>query len=223
MLHYHKLQLGVSFLLLLLYGTACSTPQPQNKWQYDAVSMCHNYQIHFLQDKTIRATLDLRHARELASRSAELKTLIDIELTSCAMESSALNQGQCQEAERLLRLDNDPSQDAYFSLLTSQISEDKVSLLPSQYRTFAEALIGTDKRKINKALSDIKPLTSRLIASALAKESINDVNIKELIDGLSYHGYKRPLLVWLDVQMQREEDAQKKARLKEKIEVLTSN
>ena len=223
MLNYHKLQTGFSFVVLLLITSACSSPQPQNRWQHDAVSMCSNYQTHFLQDKTTRAELDLRHAKELASRSAELHTLIDIELTSCAMHITVLNQGQCREAEKLLRLDPNPSQEAYLRLLTSEISQDKIPLLPRQYRSFAQALIDVDTLQINKELSTLTPLTSRLIASALAQKSINGTNIQELIDKLSYHGYKKPLLVWLNLQMQREEDTHTKMRLKEKIGVLTSN
>lgn len=223
MSNYLKLKTGLSFLAVLMFSGACTGPQPLNKWQHDAVSVCNNYQTHFLQDKATRAALDLRHARELATRSAQLKTLLDIELTHCAMELGALNQHPCERAERILELEPNPSQYAYFDLLTAQLKEEDIALLPSQYHRFAKAFLRDDKMKVNEALEDLKPITSRLIASALAKESISDENVQALIEGLSFHGYKRPLLVWLDLQMQREEDTHKKAQLQKKISILTSN
>ena len=122
-----------------------------------------------------------------------------------------------------MRIEPNPSQNAYLSLLTSKITKEQTETLPTQYQNFAEAFIEGDKTQINKSLADIKPLTSRLISSALARESIDDINIQELIDGLSYHGYKRALLAWLSQQMQREDDPKEKARLKAKIHILTSN
>lgn len=211
------------FLFIILLLSACSSPQPQNKWQYDAAGMCKNYQEHFLQDKPLRANLDLRHARELASRTADLKTLIDIELTVCAMELSTLNPGQCDKVSHLLTLEPNTEQNAYHRLLISQFSQEDLPDLPSQYKHFAQALLHNDKTKINEALSKIEPLSSQLVASALAEEEIDDKNIDEIIQKLSFNGYKRVLLAWLVVQMQREDNPEEKARLKAKIEVLTSN
>lgn len=223
MSNYRDLSSTFSLLALLLFTGACSSPQPANKWQHDAVSMCSSYQTHFLQDKSTRAVLDLRHARELASRSSDLKTLLDIELTSCAMELGVLNPSECPQAQKILQLQPEPAQHAYYALLTAQLKEEDIPLLPSQYRSFAKAFVKKDSTQINKALLVLKPLTSRLISSALAKESISADNIQALIDELSYHGYKRPLIVWLNLQMQREDDADKKAQLQEKIALLTSN
>lgn len=221
--NYHNVKIGLCLWGLISYLTACSNPQPENQWQYEAVAMSMKYQRHFLQDNLIAAKLDLRHARQLASRSAEFKTLIDIELQACAIKLASLEVDQCERAAELLRIEPNYSQNAYLSLLTSKITKEQTDILPTQYQNFAEAFIEGDKTQINKSLADIKPLTSRLISSALARESIDDINIQELIDGLSYHGYKRALLAWLGQQIQREDDPKEKARLKAKIHILTSN
>ena len=88
--NYHNVKIGLCLWGLISYLTACSNPQPENQWQYEAVAMSMKYQRHFLQDNLIAAKLDLRHARQLASRSAELKTLIDIELQACAIKLASL-------------------------------------------------------------------------------------------------------------------------------------
>ncbi len=214
-----KSSLFVLFFLL----TACSRSVPENQWQYQASAMSQKYQEHFLQKKSFRAELDLSHARSLARQSAELSTLIDIELTSCAMELGVLAPHPCKNALELLILDPDPSQKAYFHLLTAQFSYGEISLLPAQYRDFAKAFLDEDTTRINRALGRIEPLSSRLVASALSREKIDEKNIQELIKRLSFKGYKNPLLSWLELQMRREQDPRKKARLKAKISVLTSD
>lgn len=221
--NYHNQTIGLCLLSLIFYITACSNPQPENKWQYDAVLMSEKHKKHFLQDNLIAARLDLNHARKFASRSAELRTLIDIELQACAMKIASLEVDQCERAAELLSLQSNDSQNAYLNLLLSKISTETIEYLPTQYQSFAEVFIGGDKILINKSLAKIRPLTSRLIASSLYKESIDDINIQELIDELSYRGYKRPLLAWLNQQMQREEDSQERERLRAKIQVLTSH
>jgi len=223
MLYYLKAKAIISLMVSILFIQACSSPQPPNKWQHDAVAMSQNYQKHFLQNRLLRARLELNHARRLASQSAKFHTLIDIELTSCAMQLGSLEKSACEKATELLLLEPDPFQYAYLKLLTSQISEDKITFLPRQYQDFARALINADQSRINQTLLSIRPLSSRLIASALAIEDIDDKNISELIDKLSFHGYKKPLLAWLNIQMKKEKETQEKARLRAKIDVLTSN
>lgn len=215
MLNYLK---SIFFLLML---SACSSPQPENKWQHDAATMCQNYQRHFLQDKTLRASLDLSHARNLATRSANFKPLIDIELTACAMELSTLNPSSCETVSKLLDLEPNSKQSAYLKLLNAHLQKEDVEHLPKQYKNFALHLLEDNHNAINKELSTMKPLSSKLIASALSKDIINDKNIQELIQKLSYKGYKRPLLAWMKLQMNKEENEEKKSRLRAKIKILT--
>ncbi len=216
-----KIYLLFSFLLTLL--VSCSNPQPENKWKHDAAGMCLNYQKHFLEAKDLRAALDLRHAKKSATRSAQLKTLIDIELTACAMELSVLNPSPCEDAAKLLELEPNKEQKAYYNLLSSQLKYEDIPQLPSQYRDFASSLLLGDIQAININISKIEPLSSRLVTAALAKEHIDDKNIDELIHRLSFKGYKKPLLSWMYIQMRKEEAPQEKARLMKKIKVLNSH
>jgi len=214
---------STSFVIVFFFASACSSPVPKNKWQHDAAGFCHDYQEHFLQGKDLRAKLDLSHAKKSATQSAQLKTLIDIELTVCAMKISNLDTTACPKAEELLTIEPEPSQSAYLDLMRSQPTTQSQAYLPSQYQDFAKALSSQDSLKINQSLSSIEPLSSRLLASSLSREYINTKNIQELINALSYRGYKKPLLSWLAFQMNAEQDPHEKARLKAKIDVLTSN
>ena len=210
------------FILVLLLQ-ACSSPQPKNSWQYQATTSLNNYTKHFLEGNTLRAKADLSHARKKASHSANLGTLIDIELTACAMQLSVLKSYPCQNASDLLVLEPSSPKQAYLDLMQGKLTTQQIEHLPSQYQDFALAYVENDISALNKTVSKIKPLTSRILASALIKDKIDAENVAQLIDTLSYYGYKAPLLSWMKHQMNHEEDKQKKMKIKAKIEVLNSH
>ncbi len=216
------MQQNILIVIFIFLFAGCSHPSVINTWQYDAASSLHDYQEHFLQKHLLRANSELVRARSFASQSADLHTRIDIELTVCAMQLSILKAASCENASLLLQIEPDPFQLAYAHLLTSELKEEEIKRLPDQYKDFAAAMIEKDTAKINAQVKQIRPLSSRLVASALAQDYLDDANIEELVKALSYHGYKNPLLPWLTVQMQKETDPQKKVRLKAKISVLTS-
>ena len=217
------MQKKILFLIFIFLFAGCSHPPAVNRWQYDAATSLRAYQEHFLQNHLLRAKSDLSRARSFASQSADLHTRIDIELSVCAMQLSVLNPTSCENAPVCLQIDPDPSQFAYLHLLQSLLQDKEIKYFPERYRAFALAMIEADPAKINTRLASIRPLSSRLVASALAQDDLDDENIQELITELSYHGYKNPLLAWLNVQVQKETDPQKKVRLKAKISVLTSS
>ena len=217
------MQQNILFLIFIFIFAGCSQPPAVNKWQYDAVSSLQAYQEHFLKNRLLRAKSDLSRARSFASQSADLHTRIDIELTVCAMQLSVLNPTSCENASVLLQIDPEPSQLAYLSLLRSDLKEEEIKQLPEQYQAFGTAMIEANPAKINTRLEQIKPLSSRLIASALVQSHLSNKNLESLIAELSYHGYKNPLIAWLTVHMQKETDPEKKVRLKAKISVLTSS
>jgi hypothetical protein len=211
----------LAVIFIVLFG-GCSHPPAINTWQYNATSSVQAYQEHFLQNHLLRAKSDLSRARSFASQSADLHTRIDIELTVCAMQLGILKATSCENASVLLQIEPDPFQLAYLHLLTAELNKKEINRLPEQYRAFASAMLEEDPAQINTQVKQIRPLSSRLVASALAQKHLTKKTIDLLITELSYHGYKNPLLAWLHVQMQNEADPHKKARLKAKISVLTS-
>ena len=212
-----------SVLFFIFLFQACSSPQPNNNWQYQATSSLEAYTKHYLEGNSIRAKVDLSRARRLATQSSQLHTLVNIELSVCAINIGTLKPSECKNVSDLLVIEPNPSQKAYLALLNSQLSSTQVNELPRQYQAFASTLLESDIERINEKTARIEPVTSRLIASALIKDQLDDKNIQELIDTLSYHGYKTPLLAWLKFQMQKEKDSEKKAKMKAKLEILTSH
>ena len=210
------------FISLLLFQ-ACSSPQPNNRWQYQATSSLHAYTKHYLEGNTLRAKADLAHAREEASKSVQLHTLIDIELSVCATNISVLEADPCDKAFDLLALDPDPTQKAYLDLLSNQLSSSQVKDLPQQYQDFATFLLANNIDEINDKIQYIEPISSRVLASALIKDQLTNKNIQELTDTLSYYGYKTALLAWLKFQIQKEDDLEKKEKLMAKLKVLISH
>ena len=210
--------LGISFFILV----SCASPQAKNNWQYEAVRMTNAYQKHFLQAKISRANLDVQHAKKLSKQSANLQTLIDVELTICAMHVSILSPINCDNASTLLKVQPDLQQKAYLSLLNNSLDKQDIHLLPQQYQDFAKALKNTNSKYINKEINAMQPISSKLIASSLAQPYINNENISSLIKELSFLGYKNPLISWLQVQESRETKPQEKIRIRAKIEVLLS-
>ncbi len=213
----------LSIVILSFVFQACSSPQPKNSWQYNASSALKAYTQHYLQGNTVRAKADLSRARKQATRSADLHTLINIELSVCAMYIATLKPPVCKNAADLLVIEPDPTQKAYLDLLTSKISLTQIRDLPTQYQAFSSALVKADIDELNERIANITPLSSRLIASALIKGHLDETNIQSLIDTLSYHGYKTPMLSWLRFQLEKEQDPEKKAKMKAKLEVLISH
>lgn len=217
------MQTKALLFILFILMSGCTSPEPKNRWQYDAVASLNEYQTHFLQNHLLRAASDLSEARGFASQSSDLHTRISIELSACAMQIAVLKPASCEHIEKLLLIEPNPVQLAYLHLLQMKHTSDELTLLPIQYRSFARYMLEQDTKKVNRALSSIQPISSRLIASALAKDLIDEENIKTLIAGLSYNGYKHPLLGWLKIQMQKEDDPIVRNRLKAKIDILTSD
>lgn len=210
-------------IVAVFFLQSCSSTTPINNWQFQAASSLNSYTKYFLEGDMARAKTKLHHAREEASKSINLFTLINIELSVCANEISVLKSTSCQKASELLLLDTEPMQLAYLSLLRRQVSAGMIQDLPSQYKDFALALLHKDNKKLNSIVSHIQPLSSRLLASALIKERLTASNRKVLIEEISYNGYKTALLAWLEFDIRKEDNVNNKQRLEKKLKILISH
>ncbi len=208
-------------LILIFLFSACSTTQPKNKWQYEACAAQGDYQKHFLQNRRLRASSDIFQAREFALQSANLKTIIDIELSVCALNITVLKNNNCEKAQALLELEPNAKQSAYLHFLQKNYSLEEISLLPKAYQELAQAKL--KNKEINPLLITLEPLSSRAVASALFKKQLNQQNIQDLIDELSFYGYKNPIIAWLKYQIQETSDVKEKKLLQAKLKTLTFN
>lgn len=159
---------------------------------------------------------ELARARSQLSRTGRPDLLATAELLHCASRVASLAWGTCAGFEPL-RADATPSQRAYADYLRGQqVPIDAIALLPPAQRAAAAGDAG--------ALADsADPLSKLLAASVLLQTGRASPSVIALaIDTASAQGWRRPLLAWLGVQLQRADqggDAQEAARLRRRIAI----
>ncbi len=197
------------------------TPQPlPNRWQYQSTNGYKNFERYYLEDKTLYAAVEFDRARAYASQSADLTTLARIELSRCALKAGMLEPFECKEYVLLDPLVADRELEAYHAFLSRSITQEWVSSLPPQYREIASLYVKGEFKEADRTLLAIEPLTSRLIAASVMAEKLDDATIEQIVADASYHGYKRAVIVWLGLLIERTKEEQRKNLLIQKREIL---
>lgn len=158
---------------------------------------------------------ELARARSQLSRTGRPDLLATAELLHCASRVASLVFGPCTGFEPL-RADAAPPQRAYADYLRGQVPLDAISLLPPAQRAAAAGDAG--------ALQGIGDPLSQLLAAGVLLQTgrASPFVIAQAIDTASAQGWRRPLLAWLGVQLQRAEqggDALEAARLRRRIAI----
>ena len=158
---------------------------------------------------------ELARARSQLSRTGRPDLLATAELLHCASRVASLVFGPCAGFEPL-RADATPPQRAYADYLRGQVQLDAIALLPPAQRAAAAGEAG--------ALADIADPLSKLLAASVLLQTghASPSVIAQSIDTASAQGWRRPLLAWLGVQLQRAEqggDVQEAARLRRRIAI----
>ena len=207
-----KLAFALSTVWVL---TACSSgPRPPD-WQVEAKGSMERSVAAYMEGNSRVEAAELGRARNQLSRTGRPDLLATAELLHCASRVASLVFGPCAEFEPL-RADAMPSQRAYADYLRGQVPLDAIALLPPAQRAAAAGDAG--------ALGGMAdPLSQLLAASVLLQTGRASPSVIALaIDTASAQGWRRPLLAWLGVQLQRAEqggDAQEAARLRRRIAI----
>lgn len=207
-------------LIALFFILGCSTKSPINNWQYQSVNSYKNFERYFLENRMNLASIELDRARSYASQSADLRTLARIELSSCALHVSVLFEYNCPRYDALKDLIDDKDLDSYASFLSDPLHVKEVSKLPAQYRSFAQSLSSSELSHINTKIQSISPLSSQMIAAALAQDHLNHKSIEKIITSASHHGFKYAVIRWLDFSLQKTSDPQIRESLLMKLKIL---
>ena len=213
--------LKVLSLFFLTLISACSFQQPQNAWQYKAVTAFEKYQDYYLENRVILADSERKKAISFAKQSAHLNTLARVHLGDCAIQFAALNPSDCAAYQKVAPLIDDPELKAYFHLLSGQLSQADIAQLPENYREFAKALLQKSNNQLAEEILRIPELTSRLIAASIAKPSLNLNTIRILIDQTALRGYQLASIRWMTYLAQITPDPQESQQLKDKIAIMT--
>lgn len=204
---------------ILVAGCAGTPPPPD--WKMNAQSALESYERHYLNGNTRLAELNYERARSEIARTGRPDLMARAELIRCATEISSLATEHCA-ATATLPLEASADDKAYAAFLAGNWAGLDPSGLPEAYRTLIKA---KDEAARVAALKDIKAPFSRLIAAGVLfrQTSLPPAGIAIAMETASEQGWRRPLLAWLNMQLQRAETAGEKeatAHLRQRIELV---
>ena len=180
--------------MALLAGCGGGPQAPD--WRANAAQALAAYQRLYLAGDSAAAESEFRLARAQVARTGRADLVARVELVRCAVRTASLEFDDCPGFEAL-RDAAAPEELAYAAYLAGK----------------------------SAASRSAEPL-SRLVARAveLRKGAIAPAGIADAVDIASAHGWRRPLLAWLGVQLQRAEqagDAEAAARLRRRMELVS--
>jgi hypothetical protein len=210
----------------LLISACSSGPKPPD-WQVEAKGAMERSVAAYLEGNSRVEAAELARARQQLSRTGRPDLLATAELLHCASRVASLVFEPCTGFEPL-RQDALASQQAYADYLRGQISPSSILLLPEAQRAAAAAATagtgtGTGTGAVN-AIQEISDPLSRLVAAGVLLQAgqASPAIIEQAIDTASAQGWRRPLLAWLGVQLQRVEqagDMEQAARLRRRMAI----
>ncbi|MFN7153049.1 MAG: hypothetical protein ACK4OE_05110 [Acidovorax sp.] len=204
--------LGGSLLLIM----GCSSKPPVPDWQMNAQASSQKAVEAYLSGNARVEALEWNRARAEVARTGRPDLLARLELLRCAAQVASLMVGPCERFESL-RADAAPAERAYADYLVGRLQPEQAPMLPEAQRKVAAAgNVAT--------LSGLEDPLSRLVAAGVLFQSgqANPTIIAEATDTASAQGWRRPLMSWLTLQVQRAEaagDAQAATALRRRIAV----
>ena len=211
---------ALSWVLSLL-GTlaACTSPPPVPDWQLNAKSSIERATEAGLRGDSRIEMAEFARARAEVARTGQPAVMARLELLRCATRVMSLDLAPCSGFEALAA-DAAPPERAYARYLAGEATPADAALLPPAHRSVASLPTAPDA-----ALAAIADPQSRLIAAGvlLRRGQATPGVIESAVDAASGQGWRRPLLAWLGVQLQRVQAAgavQETARIQRRIDLV---
>ncbi|MBG6074535.1 hypothetical protein IWX85_000342 [Polaromonas sp. CG_9.11] len=210
-----SMKFAFAFSTVLVLAACSSGPRPPD-WQVEAKGSMERSVAAYMEGNSRVEAAELARTRSQLSRTGRPDLLATAELLRCASRVASLVFETCAGFEPL-RDDATPAQRAYADYLRGQVQAGNIALLPPAQRAAAAGDAG--------ALAGIAdPLSQLLAASVLLQTGRASPSVIALaIDTASAQGWRRPLLAWLGVQLQRAEqsgDAPEAARLRRRMAIV---
>lgn len=196
---------------------ACSSKPPTPDWQMNAQGAAHKAAEAYLSGNARVEQLEWDRARAEVARTGRPDLLARLELMRCAAQVASLVVGPCERFEAL-RLDAAAPERAYADYLAGHLPQPQVPLLPEAQRKVAQSGDAA-------ALLGIEDPLSRLVAAGVLLQSgrASPAVISVATDTASAQGWRRPLLAWLLLQVQRAQaagDADTAAALRRRVAIV---
>ena len=180
---------------------ACSSQPPVPDWQMNAQGAAQKAIEAYLSGNARVEKLEWDRARAEVARTGRPDLLARLELMRCAAQVASLVTEPCERFEAL-RADAAAPEQAYADYLMGRIQAGQVALLPPAQRAVATA--GTAA-----SMAGISDPLSRLVAAGVLLQTgkASPAVIAAATDTASAQGWRRPLMAWLLLQVQRAEAA----------------
>jgi hypothetical protein len=209
-------------LFSLLFFLGCGPSTHPNQWQYDSSSSFEEYKNSYLKGEYELAKDFLQKALKSAKSSSKLETLASIELGRVALRIALFKPPNFSAYRRLEPLINSRELRAYSKLLSKKLSFEDIKYLPKKYKEFAKAYLKGDIKNAKRAIIKMKSPISKMVAGALIKEYLDDHTIANIVDSISFYGYKVAVTTWLEFWIKKTKDKKLKRLLKQKLEIIKS-
>lgn len=186
-----------AFLAVAFLAGCASKPLPPD-WQGDAKGLLDASVDDYLKGNTAAARSEFRDARRATTRTGRPDYVAQIELVRCAAQVASLDFDDCP-GYLALALEATPAQRAYADYLYGRWQGLDAALLPEQHRP----VLATGQ------VANLADPLARLVAAGASFKAgrMTPEGIALVIDTASNQGWRRPLLAWLGVQVQRAEAA----------------
>ena len=206
-------------LSLGLALTACSSAPPVPDWQMNAKSSIERATEAQLRGDTKIETAEFARARAEVARTGQPALMARVELMRCAARVASLDFAPCSGFD-VLAADAAPTEQAYARYLAGQAMPADAAWLPPPHRSLVSQSAAPDA-----ALTAITDPLSRLIAAGvlLRRSQATPGVIEQAVSTASSQGWRRPLLAWLGVALQRAQvagAAQEAARIQRRIDLV---
>jgi hypothetical protein len=209
-------------LLLLSLGialAACSSTPPPPDWQMNAKNSIEAAAEAGLRGDSRVEAAEFARARAEVARTGQPSLMARMELLRCATRVAALDFEPCSGFD-VLAADAAAPEQAYARYLAGEATPADAALLPQPHRRLASQPPTPDV-----ALAAIPDPFSRLIAAGvlLRRSQATPGVIEQAVNTASSQGWRRPLLAWLDVQLQRAQSVgavQESARIQRRIDLV---
>ncbi|NRF68363.1 hypothetical protein HLB44_15320 [Aquincola sp. S2] len=185
---------------------ACASGPPPPDWQMNARSAMERYLDAYFGGEVRIEAQELQRVRAEIARTGRPELLARAELLRCAAQVASLDFDECP-AYQALEPDAAAPERAYADYLSARIAPANVALLPEPQRALA-ATAGAGPGDAAALLKIEDPL-SRLVAAGvlLRGARAHPAVFGVAIDTASAQGWRRPLMAWLKLALQRAEQA----------------
>ena len=207
--------------LLLATLVACASTAPPPDWQSNAHGALKGFTSSYLTGNTTAAETEFARARSEIASTGRLDRVARAELLRCAVRLAGLELDDCPGFVALAG-DADARDRAYADYLRGDWLGLDRTLLPAQHQALAALPPTQPDAPVLAAIED--PLARLVAAAALLRQSrLSPAGMALAADTASGQGWRRPLLAWLGVQLQRSQQAGDQAgaaRLQRRIDLV---